>query len=258
MPRFSANLTLLFNEVPFLDRFDAAARAGFDAVEFMSPYEHSTAELARAARDADVEIVLFNAPPGDPTSGEFGLAALPGRERDLSKSVDVALDYARALNCKRIHMPAGLIDRSDVNAQVAYRNSLETACRAASPYGVDILIEPINGRTRPGYFLDDFSTAERMIAGAGRANLKLQFDVFHRQILHGDVTHALKRLLPRIGHIQVASVPARHEPNTGELDDARIFALLDNLRYQGVIGAEYHPQGATVAGLAWFRPYGRR
>jgi len=258
MPRFAANLSFLFTEQPFLERFAGAARAGFDAVEFLTPYEFPATEIADAARAAGVEIVLFNAPPGD-VRGDFGLAARPGREADLRMGVELALNYALALAVPRVHVLAGLGDPADAAAAAAYRSNLAYAAEKAAVQAVDILIEPLSARSRAGYFLRDFDVAQQVIADVGAPNLKLQFDIFHRQGLHGDVLAGLTELLPVIGHIQVASVPNRHEPGSGELADVRIFEALDALGYAGAIGAEYRPSTATTEeSLGWFEPYRRR
>jgi hydroxypyruvate isomerase len=259
MPRFAANLSFLFTELPFLNRFDAAAKAGFDAVEFAWEYAHSAEEIRRAARDARVRVVLINAPAGDFSAGEFGLAALPGREDAHRESVERALAYANVLDCKRVHVLAGMIAPANGEAIASYRSNVTLACGAAAPASVDILLEPINDRSKPGYFLNSYVLAEQVITAIARPNLKLLFDIFHRQILHGDVLHAFKRLLPIVGHVQVSSAPDRREPDSGELADSYIFAALDALGYSGWIGAEYNPSdGDTAARLGWFKPYARR
>lgn len=258
MPRFAANLSFLFTELPFLERFAAAARAGFDAVEFMFPYEHSAEAVSRVATEAGVEIALFNTPPGDLAAGELGLAALPERQREFRAAVDQAISYARALACPRVHVLAGVADARDGAAIEVYCANLLHACVKASVFGIDILIEPISRRSKAGYFLNSFPMAAEIMESLKQPNLKLQFDIFHRQSLHGDVYAGLEQLLPMIGHIQVAAVPHRHEPDSGELADSRIFAFIDAIGFRGLIGAEYHPRGDTVSGLSWFAPYRRR
>ncbi len=251
MPIFAANLTMMFTEWDFLDRFSAARDAGFAAVEFLFPYAHDPAQIAARLERNGLTPALFNVAPGDWAAGERGLAALPGRADDFRGSVAEALRYAHALGAKRLHVMAGIADRRDASAVAAYEDALRHACAAAAPFGVDILIEPINRRDMPGYFLDDFPFAAGLIQRLGLQNLKLQFDVYHRQILHGDVTRGLEELMPLIGHIQVAAVPLRHEPGTGELDDARIFRAIDRLGYAGFVGCEYRPEAGTLKGLAW-------
>lgn len=257
VPRFSANLTFLFADQPFLDQFAAAEAAGFDAVEFAFAYEYDPREIACAARDARVEVALINAPPGDLDRGEFGLAALPGREAEARSSAAMALKYAQEIGCRRIHVMAGVIDPAHPSAQSTYRRNLDSICEmaAGAGAGIDVLIEPLSAAGRAGYFLADFEAAEQHIAAVARPNLKLQFDIFHRQLLHGDVIGGLQRMQPIIGHIQVASAPDRHEPETGELSDLRIFEHLDRMGYDGFVGAEYRPRQETTAGLGWFKPY---
>ena len=258
MPRFAANLTLLFTERPFLDRFDAAAEAGFTAVECMFPYDHPPEAVAGRLAATGLDLALFNVPPGDWAAGERGLAALPGRFDEMARGVETALAYARAAGCRRLHLMAGLADRYDVGAMQAYRRTLRHAAQRLAGDGITLLIEPINRRTMPGYFLDDVDAAAALVAELreeGLANLALQFDLFHAQILHGDVTTRLARLMPLIGHVQTASVPDRAEPGTGEMNDAFVFSALDRLGYAGLVGCEYNPRAGTEAGLGWFAPY---
>jgi hydroxypyruvate isomerase len=250
MPRYAANLTMMFNEVPFLDRFAAARQAGFDAVEYLFPYDHSPDILADRLAQNSLTQALFNLPPGNWSAGERGLAALPDRRDEFRASVTTAIDYALATDTRRLHVMSGLADRT-VAAGAAYRESLSYACDMAGPHGLDILIEPINGRDMPGYFLNDFNVAADLIADLGLPNLRLQFDIYHRQILHGDVLTALSQMLPIIGHVQIAAVPRRHEPGSGELNDSVILQALDALGYAGFVGCEYRPAGETVAGLGW-------
>ncbi len=255
MPRFAANLTMMFNEHGFLDRFAAAAAAGFDAVEFLFPYEFPAEAIAERVAASGLSVVLFNMPPGDWAKGERGIAALEGRQDEFRAGVAEALAYAAALSVPRLHLMAGIADRSDTAALARYRDALAFAADAAGAEGRDLLIEPLNPRDMPGYLLNDYSQAAELIATLGRPNLKLQFDIYHRQILHGDMLKGLTALMPIIGHVQTASVPGRNEPGTGELDDFRIFAELDRLGYGGHVGCEYRPAGETVAGLSWRQRY---
>ena len=255
MPRFAANLTLMFNEVPFLDRFAAAAKAGFAAVEFLFPYEHPPEAIAERLRANGLTQALFNMPPGDFAGGERGLAALPHRFDEVKAGVETALRYAEATEVKRLHLMAGLADPADPQARDAYRKAVAYAAEKLAPAGLDLVLEPINGRNMPGYFLNDFGAAAALIRELALPNLKLQFDLYHCQILHGDVTMRLRDLMPMVGHVQTASVPDRHEPGTGEMDDAFLFAELDRLGYDGFVGCEYIPAGNTEAGLGWFAPY---
>lgn len=251
MPNFAANLSFMFNEWDFLDRFGAAADAGFTAVEYLFPYDHAPEVIAGLLQRHKLRQALFNFPPGDWQGGDRGLAALPDRRKEFIASIDQALLYAEALSVRRLHVMAGLADASDAKALAAYRDALKLACERAARKDITILIEPINGRDMPGYFLNDFGLAAAVIGDLALPNLQLQFDIYHRQIIHGDVLTGLKALLPMIGHIQIASVPARNEPGSGELDDFRILRALDTLGYQGYVGLEYRPAQVTLAGLDW-------
>ena len=258
MPHFAANLTMMFNEHPFLDRFDAAADAGFDAVEFLFPYEATPEAVAERVRRNGLTVALFNMPPGDWPAGERGLAALPGRSAEMRDGVARALEYAAATGVGRLHLMSGLASPRDPQAAAAYREAVRFAADRLAEQELELVLEPINGRDMPGYFLDDFEAADRLITELGMPNLKLQFDLYHRQIMHGDVTMALRRMLPRIGHVQVASVPARAEPDGEELNWPYLFAELDRLGYAGFVGCEYRPRAGTVQGLEWFKPFARR
>ena len=255
MPRFAANLTLMFTEVPFLDRFAQAAEAGFEAVEFLFPYDHPPEAVAERLTTHGLTQALFNLPPGDWAAGERGLAALPDRFEELKAGVETALAYARATGVKRLHLMAGMADRTDSKAQDSYRRAVAWTAERLNKEGLDLVLEPINARNMPGYFLNDFSYAADLIRDLGLPNLKLQFDLYHCQILHGDVTMRLRALMPMIGHVQTASVPERHEPGSGEMNDAFLFAELDRLGYDGFIGCEYNPRAGTREGLGWFTPY---
>lgn len=253
MPRFAANLTMLFNEWSFLDRFDAAAESGFTAVEYLFPYEHPPEAIAERLSRNGLTQALFNLPPGDWAAGDRGLAALPERAGEFDAALDRALDYVEATGVKRVHMMSGLADRQDPAAVAAYRGAAERAAGRLADRGVHLLLEPINGRDMPGYFLNDFGFAETLIAALGLPNLKLQFDIYHRQIIHGDVTKALQRLLPITDHVQIASVPSRNEPDGEELNYPFLFAELDRLGYDGFVGCEYRPRAGTREGLGWFK-----
>ncbi|TAU81096.1 2-oxo-tetronate isomerase [Rhizobium leguminosarum] len=257
MPVFAANLTMIFNEWAFLDRFDAAADAGFAAVEYLFPYEATPEAIADRLARNNLQQALFNLPPGDWATGERGIAALPGRFDALKADVERALDYAAATGVRRLHLMAGIADRHDEDAVSCYRRSVTYAAGRLVEKGIDLLLEPINGRNMPGYFLNDFGVAEQLIAECGLPNLKLQFDIYHRQIIHGDVTMALRRLLPITGHIQIASVPSRNEPDGEELNYAYLFGEIDRLGYDGFVGCEYIPRGHTLDGLGWFKPFAR-
>ena len=255
MPRFAANLTMMFNEVPFLDRFEAAAKAGFTAVEFLFPYDHPPNEIGARLRGNGLTQALFNLPPGDWDAGEKGFAALPDRFADLQASLKTALPYVEATGVKRVHLMAGIADRSEAGAVEAFYKSVAWAAEFFAPHGLDVVIEPINPRNVPGYFLNDFGFAADLIRELKIPNLKLQFDIYHCQIIHGDVTMRLREMMPIIGHTQIASIPSRHEPDGEELNYPFVFAELDRLAYGGFVGCEYNPRGRTTDGLAWFKPY---
>ena len=264
MPRFAANLSLLYPEFDFLDRFEAAAKDGFKAVEFLFPYAFDVREIAARLKANDLQQVLFNAPPGDWDAGERGLACLPAREAEFQSGLGRALDYAAALNCPRIHVMAGLLPAGSTatDLQTTYTERLRWAAKQAAGCGVEIMIEPINTRNLPGYFLNRQDQAHAVLLEVGAPNLKVQMDLYHCQIVEGDVATKLRQYLPTgsVGHIQIAGVPERHEPDLGELNYPYLFALLDELGYSGWIGCEYHPArgaqpGGTSAGLSWRKPW---
>jgi 2-dehydrotetronate isomerase len=253
MLNFAANLSWMFKEWPFLDRFSAAADAGFRAVECLFPYEHKPDEIARCLARHNLKQVLFNLPPGDWARGERGLASLPDRREEFRASVKAALEYAQATGTGRVHVMSGIIAGDVARALATFRDSIAFACDAAAPDGIDVMIEPINSRDIPNYLMNDFHLAERLITDLKRPNLKLQFDIYHRQIIHGDVTRGLEALMPLIGHIQISSVPLRHEPGTGELDDRHVLQIIAQLNYAGYIGCEYQPAAGTLEGLGWMK-----
>jgi 2-dehydrotetronate isomerase len=255
MPRFAANLSMMFNEVPFLDRFDAAAKAGFTAVEFLFPYDHPAETVGERLHRNGLTQALFNLPPGNWDAGEKGFAALPDRFAELQQSVRAALPYAKSTGVKRVHLMAGIADRSDPNAVAAFRKSVAWTAEFFAPHGLDVVIEPINPRNVPGYFLNDFAFARDLIADSKISNLKLQFDIYHCQIIHGDVTMRLREMMPMIGHVQIASIPSRNEPDGEELNYPFLFGELDRLGYGGFVGCEYNPRGKTTDGLGWFKSY---
>ncbi len=258
MPRFAANLTLMFTERPFLDRFGAAARAGFSGVECLFPYEHPAAEVGEALRAHGLTQALFNLPAGDFAGGERGLAALPGRETEFRDAVELAAEYAFFLGCARLHVMAGNRTGHDAaRMRSTYAANLAHACERFAPAGIDLLIEPINGHDMPAYFLNGFALAEEVLHEVSHPGLKLQLDWYHAQILHGDLTRLTERLWPRVGHLQLASVPDRHEPDRGEVRYRHLFKLVDRLGYTGWIGCEYRPAGVTEEGLGWFREASR-
>lgn len=259
MPRFAANLSLMYNEHAFLDRFAAAASDGFAAVEYLFPYEFAAAELKARLNGSGLTQALFNAPPGDWAAGERGIASLPGREAECARGIDRALEYAAVLGNDKIHVMAGIVasggDRT--RHREVYLRNLAHAAERASAAGVTILIEPINTRDMPGYFLNRQDEAQAICREVGAPNLKVQFDCYHCQITEGDLATKLQRDMAGIGHIQIAGVPQRHEPDIGELNYPYLFALIDTLGYDGWIGCEYRPRAGTSDGLGWFAPYKR-
>jgi 2-dehydrotetronate isomerase len=257
MPRFAANLTMMYNEHAFLDRFAAAAKDGFEAVEYLFPYDFQASEIGARLDANNLTQALFNAPPGDWASGERGMASLPGREAAFRRGVETALDYARVLGNRKLHVMAGLIgvDQSRPQHRDVYLQNLAYAAQAAQAEDITIVIEPINTRDMPGYFLTRQDDAHAICAEVGAPNLKVQFDCYHCQIVEGDLAMKLKRDMAGIGHIQVASVPERHEPDTGEVNYPYLLELIDSLGYDGYVGCEYWPRAGTSAGLGWVKPY---
>ena len=258
MPRFSANLGFLFPDLPFLERFDAAAKAGFAAVECAAPYEYPQAELKKRLADSGLKQVLINSPAGDRSKGERGFASVPGKEGIFRDSVLQALDYAVALGCPCVHVMAGM-PPGDVPRDTAlalYAANLAWAGEQGKKAGVKLVIEPLNPRDAPGYLLNTQEQGAAIANAIGRDRLGLQFDIYHCQIAQGDVTTRLEKLMPAIDHMQLADVPGRHEPGTGEIGWEFVFRRIDELGYQGWIGCEYAPLGDTVAGLKWRERYG--
>jgi hydroxypyruvate isomerase len=244
----------MFNEVPFLDRFEAAAKAGFKAVEYLFPYEWPAAELAARLKANGLSQVLFNLPPGDWAKGDRGLASIPGREAEFEAAVVAALAYAKALGCPRVHAMAGL--RHMGACRPTYIANLRKAARMAAAEGVDVIIEPINTRDIPGFFLNTTGEARAVIHEVGEPNLGLQFDLYHRAIQEGDVAMAIAEYASLTRHIQIASPPDRGEPNDGELNYGYLFRQIDASGFDGWIGCEYKPRRGTVEGLAWARDLG--
>jgi hydroxypyruvate isomerase len=253
MPRFAANLSMMFNELPFLDRFAAAAKAGFKGVEFLFPYEHPATEIRNRLNDNGLTLALFNMPPGDWNRGERGLASLPGRQGEFHDGVKQALDYAGALGGKLVHCMAGILPPGvpQVTAASLYAANLAWAAEHAMAAGVKLVIEPINHRDMPGYFLNTQAQGAAVVEAIGRDRLGLQFDVYHVQTTEGDITKRMEQHMPLIAHMQIADVPARNEPGTGEIGWAFVFRRMDELGYRGWVGCEYRPAGETLAGLTW-------
>lgn len=258
MPKLAANLSLLFAELPFLDRFAAAAKAGFRYVEYQFPYPFGSAQqVAERARAANVEVVLHNVPAGDPAKGDRGITCQPERVGEYREGVDRAIEYARAVGCPRMNSLAGVAPAGvprDKLQQTLVEN-LRYAAGKLKAAGLTLLTEPANPRTIPGFFLNTSKQGIEVIDAVGADNLALLYDIFHMQVVEGDLAKTIERLLPRIGHLQLADVPDRHEPGSGEINFDFLLPHIDRLGYQGWIGCEYIPRGDTVQGLAWARRY---
>ncbi|WPP00242.1 2-oxo-tetronate isomerase [Pseudomonas sp. HR96] len=255
MPRFAANLSMLYPQHDFLDRFAAAAADGFKAVEYLFPYDYSPEQLKQRLTDNGLVQALFNAPPGDWAAGERGIASLPGRESEFRQGFERALEYAAVLGNDRIHVMAGLLPDESLRGKhhAVYLENLRHATAQAAKAGITVLLEPINTRDMPGFFLNRQDQAHAICAEVGAANLKVQFDCYHCQIVEGDLSVKLHRDFAGIGHIQIAGVPDRHEPDMGELNYPQLFKLIDELGYTGWIGCEYRPKGDTSQGLGWMK-----
>jgi hydroxypyruvate isomerase len=266
MPKFAANLSMLYPELDFLDRFEAAAKDGFKAVEYLFPYQYEARELKARLDGNGLKQVLFNAPPGNWEQGERGLACLPGREAEFRSSIGKAVEYARALECPRVHLMAGLAPEGSDRAGLrnTYVANLAWAASEMAKAGLDALIEPINPRDIPRFFLNRQDEAHAVVQETGAPNLKVQFDLYHCQIVEGDVAMKIRHYLPtgRVGHFQIAGVPQRHEPDVGEVNYDYLFGVIDEVSagcgWDGWVGCEYRPAcgataGGTSAGLqSWF------
>jgi hydroxypyruvate isomerase len=255
VPKFAANLTMMFTELPFLDRFGAAAKAGFQAVEFVSPYEHAAEAVAKCAKDAGVAVSLFNLPPGDWAAGERGMTCLPDREKEFRESVDVALHYAEQLGVTYLHAMGGIVPKG-VDAAICRAtlvNNLKYAAEKAAAQNITLLLEAINTRDMPGFIVSRQAECYAVCQEVGAKNLKMQLDCYHMQVMEGDLATKLKQYAPSCGYIQVAGCPERNEPNTGEIRYEYILPLIDSLGYTGWVGCEYRPAGATVDGLGWMK-----
>jgi 2-dehydrotetronate isomerase len=273
MPQFAANLSMMYVELPFLDRFKAAAKDGFKAVEFLFPYAYEAKDIAARLKTNGLQQVLFNFPPGGIDAASIdaawnsntrGIACIPGREAELLAGLEIALRYADILQCPRLHMMAGLLpagkDRADVRQ--TYINNAQAASKLAAKQGINILLEPINTRDIPGFFLNRQDHAHDLIAEIGQPNVKVQMDLYHCQIVEGDVAMKIRQYLPtgNVGHFQIAGVPERHEPDVGEMNYPYLFDVIDSLGYQGWIGCEYKPRlggqpGGTSQGLGWLEKW---
>lgn len=255
MPRFAANLSMMFNEVPFLDRFAAAATCGFKGVEFLFPYEYEPAILLELVQKHELEIALFNMPPGNWAAGERGITCIPGREDEFHAGVEKALAYAKILGTRRLHAMAGIApqgaDPADCKATLIA--NLRYAAAKLAGHGIALLLEAINTRDMPGFFVATQAESFAICSAVDAPNLKMQMDCYHMQVMEGDLATKLRHYAPHCGHIQVAGAPERHEPDTGEVRYEYLFRLLDEMGYDGWVGCEYRPAAKTVDGLDWFR-----
>jgi hydroxypyruvate isomerase len=257
MPKFAANLTMLFNEVDFLDRFEAAARAGFKGVEFLFPYAYDKDVLAERLRKHKLVQVLHNLPGGDWSKGERGIGCHPDRVGEFQDSIAKAVEYARALGCKQLNCLAGIAPKGVVPEKLreTFVANLKFAATKLKEAGIGLLIEPINTRDIPGFYLCHSAQARAIIEEIGSDNLRLQYDIYHMQNMEGDLARTIERNLDVIGHMQLADNPGRNEPGTGEINFPFLFSFLDRIGYQGWIGCEYKPRATTVEGLGWVRSY---
>jgi len=252
MPKFAANLTMLFTEQPFLDRFAAASRAGFKAVEFLFPYDHPAQQVADTVKAAGLQVVLHNLPAGNWAGGERGIACLPGRVDEFRAGVTRAIEYAKALGAPQVNCLAGLAAPDDAAARRTLVDNLRFAGDALDKAGIGLLLEPVNTRDVPGFFVSHTAQGLAILDEAGHPNIKLQYDIYHAQVMEGDLLPTIERNFARIGHMQVADNPGRNEPGTGEINYPYVFRRLDELGYAGWIGCEYKP---SAAGLGWMEPY---
>jgi len=257
MPKFAANLTMLFNDVPFLERFEQASQCGFGYVEYLFPYAWSPKILSDKLRENNLQQVLFNLPAGNWESGERGIACLDDRLDEFKRGVDIAIEYAQELNVNQINCLAGIQPKlkAPQNIWDTLVKNIEYATQQLDYHGITLLVEPINSRVdMPGFYIDTFNKAKQLVEAVDKKNLKIQFDIYHMQIMQGDILRTVQNNINTIGHIQFADCPGRHEPGTGELNFDNIFKSLDQIGYQGWVSAEYVPSRNTRSSLAWLRP----
>ncbi len=258
MPKFAANLSWMFTELAFPDRFQAAADAGFEAVEIQLPYDLPAQNLASKRKAAGVKQIMFNAPPGDMKAGEYGLAGLPGREQEFRDSIRKALDYAAALDCRLIHVLAGVVPDGDsvTRCWECYLENVTWAAETCAPAGVGVLLEPINTVERPGYLVSLTTQAREAVERVGLDNVGIQYDFHNAQLMEGRITRTLEANIALIRHMQIAGLPNRTPPDEGEMNHHYLFELIDRLGYQGWVGCEYRPKGNTLESLDWAKRYG--
>ena len=258
MTKLAANLSWIYQEVPFLQRFGAAAAHGFKAVEILLPYEAPAAAIAAELKKHKLTQALFNLPPGDWSKGERGIAALPGREAEFAKALDTGLEYAKVLECRTVHVMSGLIPPG-ADAKAMHRTFIENlkkTCDRTAKSGLTLVLEPINHRDIPGYFTNTTAQVEAIIKEVGAPHLKLQLDLYHLQVTEGDLQKRTERLFPLTGHVQIAGNPDRNEPDIGEANHLYMLDVLDRLGYEGYVGLEYKPKTTTIDGLGWAKRYG--
>ncbi|OBX08382.1 2-oxo-tetronate isomerase [Gallibacterium genomosp. 3] len=257
MPKFAANLSMMFKEVPFLDRFEAEAKAGFKYVEYLFPYEYPAAELKAKLDQYGLKQVLFNTAPGNVAAGEWGVSAIPGREAESHRDIDQALEYAIALGCPNVHVMAGVVpegaDRQKY--QETFIQNVRYAADKFKPYGIKVLLEALSPQVKPNYLMASQYQTLEIVEKVQRENVFVQLDYFHAQNVDGNLTRLTEKLGNKFAHIQIASVPDRHEPDEGEINYTHIFNKLDEIGYDGWVGCEYNPRGKTEDGLGWFEQY---
>ena len=257
MPRFAANLSSLFTELPFSDRFSAARRTGFSAVEYLFPYDYPKEDLAELLHEHDLKQVLFNLPSGDWQAGERGIACDPRRISEFKEGLDLALEYALALDCRQLNCLPGIMpfESCPLTIRETFVNNLRYAASLLAAKQIRLLVEPINAADNPDFFLSRSAHALAILQEVGHPNLFLLYDVFHMQITEGNLTQTIANNLPRISHIQIGDVPGRHEPGTGEINFGHLFRQLDVLGFEGWIGCQYNPLLNTEEGLEWMTPF---
>lgn len=258
MPKFAANLSMMFTELPFLDRFEAAADAGFAGAEFLLPYEHSPEVVMDRSRAAGIEIILFNMPPGDWASGERGITCLPGREDEFRRGVEKAITYARIFGARQVHAMAGIVPAGADPAvcRSTLIENLRYAAEKVGAYEITLLLEAINTRDMPNFIVSTQKESHEICEAVNAANLRMQMDLYHMQVMEGDLAWKLKKYSADCGHVQIAGCPERNEPDSGEVRYEYLLSLLDDLGYQGWVGCEYRPAGKTLDGLGWMDSFG--
>ncbi|OOF65427.1 2-oxo-tetronate isomerase [Rodentibacter sp. Ppn85] len=257
MPKFAANLTMMFNEVPFIERFAAAAKAGFKYIEFLWPYDYDIKTLKQELDKHGLQVVLFNTPAGDVSKGEWGVSAIPGREAESRAHIDMVLDYALGLGCPNVHIMAAVVPEGADKAeyQQTFINNIRYASEKFKPYGVNILLEALSPEVKPNYLLKSQYDTLAIVEQVERDNVFVQLDYYHAQNVDGNLSRLTDKLNGKFAHVQIASVPDRHEPDEGEINYDYIFNKLDEIGYQGFVGCEYKPRGETAGGLGWFEKY---